>query len=59
MVKYNTNEIKDKKIKAENGNIGYYSTWQPTAKGIKIWLEDENKCTVGYIMLSDIKDFVI
>ena len=51
-------DIKCKKLRASNGNIGSYAGWQSTAKGIRIWLEDEEKHVVGSILLKDIKGVV-
>ena len=48
-------ELKGKLIKASNGNIGKYARWQPTAKGVRIWLEDNEGHTVGSILLKEIK----
>lgn len=48
-------DLKGELIKASNGNVGKYARWQPTAKGIRIWLEDEEGHTVGSILLKDIK----
>ncbi len=57
MKKYNLDELRGKKIKARNGNIGKYARWQATASGILVWLEDDNGHVVGSIKLSDIKEF--
>lgn len=48
-------DLKGKLIKASNGNVGRYAHWQPTARGIRIWLEDEEGHTVGSILLKRIK----
>lgn len=48
-------ELKGKLIKASNGNVGKYASWQPTAKGIRIWLEDEEGHTVGSVLAKEIK----
>lgn len=48
-------ELKGKLIKASNGNVGRYARWQATARGIRIWLENEEGRTVGSILLKEIK----
>lgn len=48
-------ELKGKLIKASNGNVGRYARWQPTAKGIRIWLEDKEGHVVGSILLKETK----
>ena len=57
MKKYDLNELRGKKIKASNGNVGYYARWQATAGGMLIWLEDDEGHVIGSIKLSDIKEF--
>ena len=52
---YQLHEIQGKKVKASNGNIGTYARWQGTPKGIRVWLEDEEKHVVGSILLKDIE----
>lgn len=48
-------ELKGKLIKASNGNVGKYACWQPTARGIRVWLEDDEGHPIGSILLKDVK----
>lgn len=54
-IKMRLEDVRGKKLKASNGNIGRYARWQHTAKGIRIWLENEEKHVVGSILLKNVK----